>query len=117
MTPFLSAAQKMPIEQLLIDKTGISIRLFGGTSQETAFVLRSWGYSYFTEDQQEAMRLVLEQELPQLAEREKYNAALKPVRLLNGDREYVFSYTLTAKYKSQLFRASAQYRNPVQTSW
>lgn len=117
MIPMLRSAKHRPVEQIMVDKTGVSVRYLQPDSQETAFLLRPNGYRYFTPEQQEAMRTVLEECIPKLSETEKYHVIRKRVTLLNGDIEYAYQYLITNSYKARLNRA-AYYDGSLQPrSW
>jgi len=105
MIPTLKVARHAPVEQLAVDKTGIVIRYLHSEGAETAFLMRPNGYAYLTPDQQEAMRTVLEECLPKLADSARYHVLRKRVRLLNGDIEFTYQYTITNAYKAKLSRA------------
>lgn len=117
MIPMLSAARHHAVEQMIVDKTGVSVKYLQEGGPETAFLLRPNGYRYFTPEQQEAMRTVLEECIPKLAETEKYHVVRKRITLLNGDTEYAYQYLITNSYKARLNRA-AYYDGTLQPhSW
>ena len=104
MTPMLHYARKRPVEQLVVDKTGVLLKELH-TGQESAFLMRPNGYSYLTPDQQEAMRTVLEECIPKICDEANYHVLRKRIVLLNGDIEYAYQYTMTNAYKARLSRA------------
>lgn len=113
----LKAARRHSVERVTVDKTGVVLRYFQPRSMETAFLMRPSGYAYLTPEQQEAMRVVLEECLPSLRDQQKYRLSRQRVRLLNGDIEYVYHYTISNAYKAELSRA-AYYDPALQTrSW
>ena len=117
MIPMLQAARHHSVEQLVVDKTGVVIRYLQADSPETAFLMRPNGYTYLTPDQQEAMRAMLEDCLPKLCDSAKYHVIRRRIRLLNGDLEYAYQYTITNAYKAKLCRAP-YYDGSLQTrSW
>ena len=117
MIPMLSAARHHSIEQLIVDKTGVVIRYLHADSAETAFLMRPNGYAYLTVEQQEAMRAMLEECLPKLCDSSHYRVSRRRIRLLNGDIEFAYQYTITNAYKARLSRA-AYYDGSLQTrSW
>ena len=117
MMPMLKAARRHSVERVTVDKTGVVLRYFQPRSMETAFLMRPSGYAYLTPEQQEAMRVVLEECLPSLRDQQKYRLSRRRVRLLNGDIEYVYHYTISNAYKAELSRA-AYYDPALQTrSW
>ena len=105
MTPMLQAARHHSIEQLVVDKTGVVIRYLQVSSTEAVFLVRPNGYAYLTVEQQEAMRALLEECLPKLADSARYHVGRKRIHLLNGDVEYAYRYTITNAYKAKLCRA------------
>ena len=105
MIPMLQIARHSQIEQVTVDKTGVVIRYLHSGSAESAFLMRPNGYAYLTPDQQEAMRSVLEECLPKLEDASRYHVLRKRIRLLNGDLEYAYQYTITIPYKARLCRA------------
>lgn len=113
MTPFIKTLQKYPAETLSIDKTGVTVRYFRFGVETGSFLMRSYGYAYLTDSQQEALRVVLEECVKNLADREHYNASRKRIRLLNGDVEYAFRYTMTSGYKA-LLTHSVQHSEVIQ---
>jgi len=117
MIPMLQIARHSQIEQVTVDKTGVVIRYLQADSAETAFLMRPNGYTYLTPDQQEAMRAMLEDCLPKLCDSAKYHVMRRRIRLLNGDLEYAYQYTITNAYKAKLCRAP-YYDGSLQTrSW
>lgn len=105
MLPLLKAAKKHLVEQVLVDKTGVVIRLLYPVGNEMAFLMRANGYQYLTNEQQEAMRAVWEECVPKLADRNRYYLNRKRVKLINGDVEYHYSYIMLNAYKNKLVRA------------
>lgn len=117
MIPMLRAAKHHSVEQISVDKTGVAVRYLHADSPETAFLMRPNGYAYLTPEQQEAMRVVLEECVPKLCDAANYHVGRKRVRLLNGEVEYVYQYTITNAYKTKLCRAP-YYDGTLQTrSW
>ena len=105
MTPLIKAARKRPIERLKVDKTGVTLRFLYG-AEDSAYLMRPNGYRYLTQEQQEALRVVLEECLPKLRDGHRYGVTRKRVRLLNGSVEYAYHYTMLNDYKATLMRAS-----------
>ena len=68
MIPMLRAVKHHSVEQLMLDKKGVSVRYLHADSPETAFLMRPNGYDYLTPEQQEAMRVMLEECLPKLTD-------------------------------------------------
>ena len=117
MMPMLRAARHHSVERVTVDKTGVALKYFQPHSMETAFLMRPNGYAYLTPEQQEAMRVILEQCLPALQDQQKYRLIRRRVRLVNGEVEYVYSYTICNAYKATLCRAP-YYDGTLQTrSW
>ena len=117
MIPMLRAVKHHSVEQLMLDKKGVSVRYLHADSPETAFLMRPNGYDYLTPEQQEAMRVMLEECLPKLTDSASYHVGRKRVRQLNGDVEYMYQYTMTNAYKTRLCRAP-YYDGTLQTrSW
>ena len=105
MMPMLALAKRHSLEQVRVDKTGVMFRLLHPAGNEMVFFMRSHGYPYLTEERQEAMRVLLEECIPKLAERDKYEVMRRRNRLINGDVEYEYSYTMRNAYKNKLVRA------------
>lgn len=105
LLPMLKTAKKRHIEQLMIDKTGLAIRYFQPAGAEAAFLMRVHGYAYLTPEQQEALRMVLEECLPSLRDGRRYCLSRRRIRLVNGDTEFVYRYTIANPYKAMLVRA------------
>lgn len=105
MMPQLRFSKKQQIEQITVDKTGVVFRYLHLQNNEAAFLMRPHGYRYLTPEQQEALRAVLEECLPQLRDHKLYHLIRRRVRLLNGDIEYVYQYTIANAYKASLMRA------------
>lgn len=116
LIPMLQYARKRPVEQLVVDKTGVLMKDLH-TGQETAFLMRPNGYSYLTPEQQEAMRTVLEECVPKICDTNNYHVLRKRIVLLNGDIEYAYKYTISNAHKARLSRA-VYYDGTLQThSW
>lgn len=105
MLPLLQMSRKRSIEQLIVDKTGVVIRYLNCNSGESAFLMWPNGYRYLSPEQQEAMRAVLEECLPRLRDSGMYHLTRQRIRLLNGQTEYAYRYTISNAYKARLSRA------------
>lgn len=105
LSPILILAKKRPVEQLTVDKTGILISYLTPNGSHTAFIMKNYGYAYMTLAQQEAMLTLLEECLPKLKDTKRYRLSNKRIRMVNGDIEYMFRYTMRNGYKAQLSRA------------
>lgn len=105
LLPLLKLAKKRRLEQVTVDKTGLVLRHLFSEGGETAFLMKPHGYRYLTPEQQEAMRVMLEECLPKLQDSSLYHLSRKRIRLLNGDIEYAYRYTITNAYKASLARA------------
>ena len=103
--PLLKTARKRHVEQLMVDKTGIVLRYLHPVGSETAFLMRPHGYAYLTPELQEALRVVLEECLPKLKDTGRYYVSRRRIRLVNGDIEYAYRYTISNAYKARLSRA------------
>ena len=116
MAPFLKAARLSRIEQLTVDKTGIILRRLGQET-DSAFLMRPNGYAYLSQEQQEALRAVLEECLPKLRDNRRYHVSRRRVRLLNGTVEYGYRYTMRNDYKAALNRAAYYEGSLKARSW
>ena len=105
LIPILKFAQRRPLEQLIIDKTGIAIRFLEPVGSESYFSLREQGYPMLTPEKQEALLVLLEEFLPQLTDRHRYILRKKHRRLVNGRRETYYCYVIMNQYKMMLVRA------------
>lgn len=99
MLPLLQACRKRPLEQLIVDKTGVVMRYLHFAGGESAFLMRPNGYRYLSPDQQEALRAVLEECLPKIRDSQLYHLSRQRIRLLNGQVEYAYRYTISNAYK------------------
>lgn len=104
MLPLVHCARRRQVEQLAVDKTGVVLRFLH--EGETAFLMRPNGYNYLSVEQQEAMRAVWEECVPQLRDQSKYHVLRRRITLLNGEVEYAYQYTISIAYKNRLSRAS-----------
>lgn len=105
LAPILKSAQNRPIEELVVDKTGIVIRYMQPAGAESRFILRDHGYKNFSPEKQEALLLLLEQFLPRITDSNRYSLKKKRTRLLNGHMETYYQYTIHNNYKTTLVRA------------
>ena len=105
MLPLLQACRKRQLEQVIVDKTGVVMRYLHFAGSESAFLMRPNGYRYLSPGQQEALRSVLEDCLPKLRDSQLYHVSRQRIRLLNGQVEYAYRYTITNAYKARLARA------------
>jgi len=106
MMPLIRYARRYPVERLSVDKTGVVLRSMQADAHEQGFLMRPNGYAYLTDQQQEAMRTVLEECVPKLQNSAHYHVLRKRKVLLNGDIEYVYQYTISNEYKARLSRAA-----------
>ena len=72
---------------------GLFLRAFGSVEEQ------------HLSEQQEALRAVLEECLPKIRDSQLYHLSRQRVRLLNGQVEYVYRYTISNAYKARLSRA------------
>lgn len=93
MAPFLKVARLSRIEQLTVNKTGIILRRLGQET-DSAFLMWPNGYAYRSQEQQEALRAVLEKCPPKLRDNRRYHVSRQRVCLLNGTVEYGYHYTM-----------------------
>ena len=105
LAPILKFAQRRPLEQLIIDKTGLVIRFLEPVGSESYFSLREHGYPALSPERQEALLVLLEEFLPQLADRHRYVLRKKRRRLVNGRQEIYYYYVIMNQYKMMLVRA------------
>lgn len=105
LSPILKAAKKRHVEQVIIDKTGVVLCFLSPVGSNTAFLMKEYGFQYLSVEQQEAMRTVLEECLPQLRDHKLYHLNRQRIVLLNGDVEYVSRYIMQNSYKVRLIRA------------
>lgn len=103
MLPVIHCARHRQLEQLAVDKTGVVLRFLH--DGEIAFLMRPNGYRYLSVEQQEAMRAVWEECVPQLRDQSKYHVLRKRSVLLNGEVEYTYQYTISIAFKNRLTRA------------
>lgn len=101
----LRFAQKHAVELARVDKTGVYLRFLSPGYGDYCYCMRDHGYANLTPQQQNALRTVLEEQLPHFDEKDYYRLSRKTVYLLNGKTEYVYSYTMTNHYKEKLTRA------------
>lgn len=116
LSPLLKAAQSRPIEQLVIDKTGIVIRYMQPVGSESSFNLHSRGYRNLSPEKQEALLILLEEFLPKITDSNRYSLKKKRVRLINGQFECYYQYTILSQYKTSLVRAP-YYDGSLQHLW
>lgn len=114
MLPVLTMAKKRPLEQVTIDKTGVRFAYMTPVGSWDVFDMKENGFAYLTFEQQEAMRTLLEECLPKLADIKRYRSSSRRVRLVNGDVEYEFRYVMQNSYKAMLARAP-YYDSSLQT--
>ncbi len=105
LAPILRVIKRQPIEQISVDKRGIKIRLLRNAGSDLGFSFVERGYGFMCRERQEAVRVMLEQCLPKLADRKLYHLTCKRERLINGDVDYIFCYTMKSAYKNKLVRA------------
>ncbi len=116
LAPLLKAAQSRPIEQLIIDKTGVSIRYMQPAGMETNFNMYGRGYRNLTPEKQEALLILLEEFLPRITDSNRYSLRKKRNKLLNGQYETYYQYTILNHYKTSLVRAP-YYDGSLQHLW
>ena len=104
MLPMLEHARRRHLEQVRVDKTGVLITYLFPAGSNTAFLMKPHGYAYLTEEQQAAMRTLLEECLPKLRQRGCYRLLRRTYRLVNGQVEYSYRYVMQNRYKASLVR-------------
>lgn len=114
LRPMLKAARHRQLERISIDKTGVLFQYMIPSGSRSAFLMKNYGFAYLTPEQQDAMRALLEQCLPNLGDRTCYQLNKKKHRLVNGDVEYSYSYVMANSYKITLTRAN--YYDPELTA-
>jgi hypothetical protein len=72
---------------------------------EYAYRMREHGYANLTPQQQNALRTVLEEQLPHFDDKSYYRLTRKIIHLVNGKTEYAYTYTMSNRYKEMLTRA------------
>ena len=105
LLPLLKVARKRHIEQVVIDKTGVLFSFLSPVGSNLGFMMKEYGFQYLSLEQQEAMRTVLEECLPQLRDHKLYRVNRKRITLLNGEVEFVCRYIIQNTYKVKLIRA------------
>ena len=105
MVPFLRVAQRNPIEQLTIDKTGVTVRYLEPAGSESRFILRAHGFGHLHPEKQEALLALLEEFLPKMTDPHRYFFRKRRVRLVNGQTEIYYEYIIQNHYKTHLIRA------------
>lgn len=105
MLPLVRLVQRYSVETVTVDKTGVTVRLLYPAGNETSFLMRANGYPYLTPERQEALRAVLEECVPKLADKTRYCLTRQRDKLVNGDVEYHYSYIISNAYKMRLARA------------
>lgn len=116
MVPLLKNAQKRPIEQLVIDKTGVIIRYLEPAGSEIRFLMRDHGYPYLSQERQEALLILLEEFLPRITDTHRYSLRKKHTRLIGGQVETYYKYIIVNQYKTSLIRAP-YYDGSLQQLW
>ena len=101
----LEHARKRHLEQVRVDKTGVLITYLFPAGSNSAFLMKPHGYAYLTEEQQDAMRTLLEECLPKLRQRGCYRLLRRTYHLVNGQVEYSYRYVMQNHYKASLVRA------------
>lgn len=105
LKPVLRFAKKHAVELATVDKSGVYLRFLSPGYGEYRLVMREHHFAPLTPLQQNAMRTVLEEQLPHFAEKSHYRLTRQTRYLLNGSIEYAFTYTMTNPYKEMLTRA------------
>ena len=116
LAPLLKTARNRPIENLVIDKTGIVIRYMQPAGSETTFQMHSRGYRNLTPEKQEALLILLEEFIPRITDSNRYTLRKKRMRLPNGQSEAYYQYTILNHYKTSLVRAP-YYDRSLQHLW
>lgn len=116
LSPLLKAAQNRPVEQLIIDKTGINIRYMSPAGSESSFNLYDRGYKNLSPEKLEALLILLEEFLPKITDPHRYALRKKRTHLINGQVEFYYQYTILSHYKTSLVRAP-YYDGSLQHLW
>ena len=106
MTPFLKAAALFNLEEVTVDKTGVTLRYMNIRDGKRSFLMHDHHFDYLKPREQEAMRSVLETCLPNLSDKHCYRLTRRTVRLVNGQKEHVYRYTISHNYKAAVNRSN-----------
>lgn len=117
LQPAIKKAREHAVHLVVVDKTGVTIRFLNPVHSDIDFRVKQHGFSYLTPQQQDALRTILEEQLPSLTDCQKYRLVRKNVHLLNGKTEYAFNYTITPAYRHTLSRMPYYAKKMVPFSW
>ena len=104
MVPLLKRMQHESIEQLIIDKKGLTIRHLQPAGRETYFSVYAHGYPPLGQESRKVLLVLLEEFLPIIANRNYYSFKKKNRYLLNGKCESYYAYIICNPYKATLVR-------------
>ncbi len=105
LKPVLRFAKKHAVELATVDKNGVYLRFLSPGYGEYRLLMREHHFAPLSPLQQNAMRTVLEEQLPHFTEKSHYRLTRRTRHLLNGSTEYAYTYTMTNQYKEMLTRA------------
>ncbi|MBE5802389.1 MAG: hypothetical protein E7319_08910 [Clostridiales bacterium] len=117
LKPMLIYAQKHVVESASVDKTGVVFRYLSPNGGESVFRMKDYGFPNMSDKQQDAMRTILEEQLPDLADQKRYRLTRHNIRLLDGSLEYAYTYSMSRAYKQVHARSSYYAVKPSPYSW
>lgn len=114
MTPLVRESKHLVIDQLTLDRRGLTILYVQPAGQQRRFLLKEHGFPLLTQEKLDALLYLLQKCNPYLRDEERYRLHKKRVRLVNGQKETVYTFVITNEYKKILCRAP-YYRDDAQT--
>lgn len=106
LSPLLKGAQRLMIDELRLDKTGLSIRYVSPPGSIQDFRFSQQGFANLSPEKLEALFVLLEDYLPQMSDTRLYKLRRRHTRQINGQMDTVYTYSIRTDYKNRLVRAS-----------
>lgn len=105
LSPLLKGAQRLMIDELRLEKTGLSIRYVSPPGSVQDFSFHQRGFANLSPEKLEALFVLLEDYLPQMSDKHLYKLRRWHTRQINGQMDTVYTYSIRTDYKNRLVRA------------
>jgi hypothetical protein len=102
LRPVLRQAQKSPLESLTVEQAGLAFHFLSPNGYALRFDMAAHGFPPLSMEKQEALLLILEENIPKLAARNHYCFRSIRKKLLNGQVEYRYKFIIRIDYKNKL---------------
>ena len=103
--PVIKHCRKLYIEQVRISQQEISISPAFQLEKPVVFRFEEQGFYPLTEEQAYALCMIVQEDLEMLKNKKRYRFGRQRITRPNGQKEYIYMYTINSDFKSAVHRA------------